>query len=63
VDVFEELSRGARSTVWLTPEPRYSWGLGSCDLPLYAEHCDRVQVVRNLQGLEDVTTSMSTASK
>lgn len=55
---FEELSRRARSTIWLTPEPRYSWGLGGCDLPGYAEHCDRVQVVRNLSGLERASTSL-----
>ncbi len=52
---FEELTRRARATVWLTPEPRYSWGLGGCDLPSYADFCDRVQVVRNLTGLERVT--------
>jgi uncharacterized protein with von Willebrand factor type A (vWA) domain len=52
IPAFEELTRRARETVWLTPEPRYSWPLGRCDLPLYAEHCDRVQVVRNLHGLE-----------
>jgi uncharacterized protein with von Willebrand factor type A (vWA) domain len=57
--VFEELARRARQTVWLTPEPRYSWGLGRCDLPAYEEYCTRVQVVRNLHGLERVTTSMS----
>ena len=56
---FEELTRRARETVWLTPEPQYSWALGRCDLPAYAEHCDRVQVVRNLSGLEQVTISMS----
>ena len=49
---FEEITRRARETIWLTPEPRYSWGLGSCDLPVYAEYCDRVQVVRDLTGLE-----------
>jgi uncharacterized protein len=49
---FEELTRRARETIWLTPEPRYSWGLGSCDLPAYAEFCDRVRVVRDLTGLE-----------
>jgi hypothetical protein len=49
---FQEITRRARSTIWLTPEPRFSWGLGGCDLPLYAEHCDRVQVVRNLAGLD-----------
>ncbi len=49
---FQELTRRARETVWLTPEPRFSWGLGSCDLPAYAEFCDRVRVVRDLAGLE-----------
>ena len=63
VPVFEELARRARQTVWLTPEPRYSWGLGRCDLPAYEEYCDRVQVVRNLHGLERVTTSMSGAGR
>jgi uncharacterized protein with von Willebrand factor type A (vWA) domain len=63
VPVFEELARRARQTVWLTPEPRYSWGLGRCDLPVYEEYCDRVQVVRNLHGLEKATTSMSTTGR
>jgi uncharacterized protein len=49
---FEEITRRARETIWLTPEPRYSWGLGSCDLPAYAEFCNRVRVVRDLTGLE-----------
>ena len=49
---FEEITRRARETIWLTPEPMYSWGLGSCDLPAYAEFCDRVRVVRDLTGLE-----------
>lgn len=52
IPVFEELTRRARETVWLTPEPKYSWPLGRCDLPLYAEYCDHVQVVRNLHGLD-----------
>jgi uncharacterized protein with von Willebrand factor type A (vWA) domain len=49
---FEEIARRARETIWLTPEPRYSWGLGACDLPEYAEYCSRVRVVRDLTGLE-----------
>jgi uncharacterized protein len=49
---FAELTRRARETIWLTPEPAYSWGLGSCDLPRYAEYCDRVHVVRDMTGLE-----------
>ena len=50
-----EISRRARELVWLTPEPRYSWRLGSCDLPAYAAYCDRVHVVRDLGGLDRVT--------
>ena len=49
---FEEMTRRVRETVWLTPEPSYSWRLGRCDLPLYADFCDRVQVVRDLSGLD-----------
>jgi uncharacterized protein len=56
---FEEITRRARETIWLTPEPRYSWGLGACDLPLYAEHCSRVRVVRDLTGLESAAHDMA----
>lgn len=49
-----------RQTIWLTPEPRYSWGLGACDLPRYAEYCDRVQVVADLTGLERAALRMAT---
>ncbi|PUA81621.1 VWA domain-containing protein [Nocardioides currus] len=60
---FEEITRRARATIWLTPEPRYSWALGACDLPQYAEFCDRVQVVRNLSGLDLVSESMTAAGR
>jgi hypothetical protein len=52
---FAELTRRARETIWLTPEPRYSWPLGQCDLPGYAGYCDRLYVVRDLRSLERVT--------
>ncbi|MCW0214585.1 MAG: VWA domain-containing protein [Pseudonocardia sp.] len=59
MEAFVEITRRARETIWLTPEPRYSWGLGRCDLPAYAEHCDRVRVVRDLTGLESTANEMS----
>jgi uncharacterized protein with von Willebrand factor type A (vWA) domain len=59
VDTFQEITRRVRETIWLTPEPRYSWGLGACDLPLYAEFCDRVQVVSDLTGLQRAAQQMS----
>lgn len=57
---FEEITRRARETIWLTPEPRYSWGLGGCDLPDYAEYCSRVRVVRDLTGLETAAHDLAT---
>jgi uncharacterized protein with von Willebrand factor type A (vWA) domain len=58
-EAFAEIARRARETIWLTPEPRYSWPLGGCDLPLYAEYCQRVRVVRDLTGLESATAEMA----
>jgi uncharacterized protein with von Willebrand factor type A (vWA) domain len=60
LEAFEEITRRARETIWLTPEPRYSWGLGGCDLPAYAEYCDRVEVIRDHSGLESWATDVVT---
>ncbi|MFC7343522.1 VWA domain-containing protein [Saccharopolyspora griseoalba] len=60
VEAFGEIARRARETIWLTPEPRYSWRLGRCDLPDYAEHCDRVRVVRDLSGLARAAETIAT---
>ena len=61
LEAFEEITRRARQTIWLTPEPRRTWRLGSCDLPRYAEFCDRVEVVADLAGLEHTAQQMSGA--
>jgi uncharacterized protein with von Willebrand factor type A (vWA) domain len=55
LEVFEEIARRARQLVWLTPERRTMWRLGHCDLPRYAGFCDRVEVVRDLDGLDRAT--------
>ena len=60
LDTFQEITRRVRETIWLTPESRYSWGLGACDLPRYAEFCDRVQVVADLTGLQRAAQQIST---
>ncbi|HVN10618.1 MAG TPA: VWA domain-containing protein [Kineosporiaceae bacterium] len=59
VDVFEEIARRARQVIWLTPERRAMWRLGGCDLPRYAEFCDRVDVVRDLDGLDRATDDIA----
>lgn len=52
---FEEIARRGKQLIWLTPERRNMWRLGRCDLPRYAELCDRVDVVRDLDGLDRAT--------
>jgi uncharacterized protein len=59
LETFAEITRRVRETIWLTPESRYSWGLGACDLPRYAEFCDRVQVVADLTGLQRAARQIS----
>ena len=55
MEVFEEIARRSKRLIWLTPERRNTWRLGRCDLPRYAELCDRVDVVRDLDGLDRAT--------
>ncbi|MDL9937013.1 VWA domain-containing protein [Gordonia sp. ABSL1-1] len=59
LSAFAEITRRARETIWITPEPTYSWGLGACDLPAYATYCDRVHVVHDLAELEQVSIDVS----
>jgi len=55
---FEEIARRGKQLIWLTPERRNMWQLGRCDLPRYAELCDRVDVVRDLDGLDRATNDI-----
>ena len=56
--VLDDIRRRARQLVWLTPEPERYWHLGRSDLPAYAELCDRVELVRDLDQLEAVAGSV-----
>lgn len=50
----QEIAARAKSVLWLTPEPRHGWTLGSCDMALYEPLCDRVEVVRSVDQLARV---------
>ena len=54
----EEISRHARQVVWITPEPRWGWKLGSCDMPLYEPICTRVEVVRTVDQLAGIAEDL-----
>jgi uncharacterized protein len=58
----DDISRRARQVVWLTPEHERYWHLGASDMPGYAELCDRVELVRDLDGLEGVAGSVLRAA-
>jgi uncharacterized protein len=51
LDVFKSISRRARSTIWLNPEPQPMWGTGDSDMQHYAPLCDRTFQVANLTQL------------
>ena len=55
----EAMRRQCRRLVWLSPEPRFSWSLGSCDLPAYSRLCDRLEVVRDVQGLDSTVRALA----
>ncbi len=54
----EEIRRRAKQLIWLSPEPRGSWGLGSSDMPLYEPVCHRAEVVRNVKQLGKVAEEL-----
>ena len=54
----DDIRRRARQLVWLTPEPERYWHLGGSDLPAYAALCDRVELVRDLDQLEAVASTV-----
>ncbi len=42
----------------MTPEPKWGWHLGSCDIPLYEPICNRVEVVRTVDQLASVAEDL-----
>lgn len=56
--VLGEVRRRARRLLWMCPEPRWSWGSGDSEMPLYATRCDRVATVTSLEELEDAADAL-----
>lgn len=51
LDTFQKLTRRARATIWLNPEPPVLWSTGDSDMHRYAPFCTRTFQVSNLQQL------------
>jgi uncharacterized protein with von Willebrand factor type A (vWA) domain len=58
VEALEEVAQHARRILWMTPEPRWGWTLGSCDMELYEPHCQRIEVVRTVEQLAQMAESL-----
>ncbi len=58
VEALQEIAQHARQLIWITPEPKWGWSLGSCDMSLYEKVCDRVEVVRTVEGLASVAEEL-----
>jgi uncharacterized protein len=54
----EEIVEHTKQTIWITPEPKWGWTLGSCDLPLYEPTCNRVELVRTVDQLAGVAEAL-----
>ncbi len=57
-DIFEEIARRSRRTIWMTPEFPAQWGTGDSDMLHYAPLCHDVYQVRNLNQLADAVDHM-----
>ena len=51
LDIFSMLTRRAKNTIWLNPEPPHLWGTGDSDMLKYAPLCDAILQGRNLAEL------------
>lgn len=54
VAALEEIAHHAKQVIWMTPEPKWGWTLGSCDMPQYEPLCHRVEVVRTVEQLANM---------
>ena len=55
----EGIVEHTKQTIWIEPEPKWGWTLGSCDLPLYEPTCNRVElVVRTVNHLAGVAEAL-----
>jgi len=57
-DLFQQVVRRSRATIWLNPEPAGLWGTGDSDMLKYAPYCGRIFQVSNLAQLADAVDQL-----
>lgn len=48
LEIFKDIARRSRRTIWINPEPPMMWGSGDSDMMQYAPLCDHVVVAATL---------------
>jgi hypothetical protein len=51
LDIFQQMARRARRTIWLNPEPPMLWNSGDSDMLKYAPLCDNIVMAATLAEL------------
>jgi uncharacterized protein len=51
LEIFKDIARRSRNTIWLNPEEMNQWGRGDSDMLKYAPLCGKVFQVTNLNQL------------
>jgi len=56
--VLEQLREKAGYMLWLTPEDRSLWKRGDCIIDTYGAHCDKVEMVKNVEELNQIVENL-----
>jgi hypothetical protein len=60
LEIFQEMARRARRTIWINPEPPMMWGSGDSDMLKYAPLCSSVVVASTLNELSSAVDQLLT---
>ncbi len=58
LEIFQQMARRARRTLWINPEPPMLWGSGDSDMLKYVPLCDSVVVASTLNELTSAVDSL-----
>lgn len=60
IDLFNQIARRSRRTIWFNPEPLPMWGMGDSDMVKYAPGCDVILKVSNFSELDAAVDQLLT---
>jgi uncharacterized protein len=58
LELFQQMARRSRRTIWLNPEPPMLWGSGDSDMLQYAPYCDDVVIAATLGELTQAVDTL-----